>query len=100
MSDFSLMPHQVAIYLGISLEESKQALESLLSKDGVRKDVLIYHNCCEAPIGVMSNFPLVCPNCGEEIAKENCETDLIYFFDCFFFEDAKEVYQLIKNPTE
>lgn len=84
---FTLMPHQVAVHLGISLEQATTALEKLRSMGRAERFTLCYHHCCEASIysfkfGLGLNLPIVCSNCDEDLTQL---ADFDYFDSMYLF---------------
>ena len=76
--DERVMPHSLAILLGIDYSEALLLL-TILGKEGVcRNRLLIYHNCePDVPIGSIPfgsgypNLPFVCRNCDAAIEDLN-----------------------------
>ena len=70
-----LMPHQIAVQLGIDLSRSILAL-SILSEKGISENLLlIYHNCDPSKVVEAIPFgkgflklPWICPDCEEEVS--------------------------------
>ncbi len=70
----TVMPHQLAVWLGIEYSEALAVLSVLEAQGLCEMKLLIYHNCePEVPVGAIPygkgfpNLPWTCPNCDKSI---------------------------------
>ena len=70
----TVMPHQLAVWLGIEYSEALAVLSVLEAQELCEMKLLIYHNCePEVPVGAIRfgkgfpNLPWTCPNCHKSV---------------------------------
>ncbi|NJR19829.1 MAG: hypothetical protein HC785_32010 [Calothrix sp. CSU_2_0] len=70
----TVMPHQLAVWLGIEYSEAIAVLSVLEAQGLCEMKLLIYHNCePEVPVGAIPfgkgfpDLPWICPNCQQNI---------------------------------
>lgn len=70
----TVMPHQLAVWLGIEYSKALAILSVLEAQGLCEMKLLIYHNCePEVPVGAIPygkgfpNLPWTCPNCEESV---------------------------------
>lgn len=84
----TVMPHQLAVWLGIEYSEALAVLSVLEAEGLCEMKLLIYHECePEVPVGAITygkgfpNLPWTCPNCEESVDNyDELSFDLIAEF--------------------
>lgn len=92
----TLMPHQVAVMVGIRSEEAFELLVKLEGEGYCKIKHLIYHHCSEAPVDVLRDkgtvpVPWTCPYCAEVVkTQEDWYQELT--FGVIAISTSKSVY--------
>ena len=81
----NVMPHQLAISLGLKLQDAYDLLQCLFDTfpEALEKKKLVYHCCSESPVSAIpfhtdiASFTY-CPQCEEEVNPEDVKTGLMY----------------------